>query len=54
MAQPKHTKNNAEGSGKDDRRSVTRPSDAKESEFIRVGKKVARKHAGTLRRLARS
>lgn len=54
MVQPRHTKNSSEVSGKNTRRSVTRSSGAKETEFVRVGKKVARKHADTLRRLAKS
>lgn len=54
MAQPKNTKNNAKVSDKNTRRSATRSSGAKESEFVRVGKRVAHEHADTLRRLAKS
>ena len=54
MVRSKHTKNNAKVSGKNVRRSATRSSDAKESEFVRVGKRVSREHADTLRRLAKS
>jgi hypothetical protein len=50
MVQPKHTKNSVKVSGKHIRRSAS----AKESEFVRVGKRVAREHADTLRRLAKS
>lgn len=53
MVQPKHTKNSAEVSGKNIRRSATRSSDTQESEFVRAAKRVAREHADTLRRLAK-
>lgn len=54
MARPERTKNSAKVSGEDNRRSATRSSGAKESDFVRAGKRVAREHADTLRRLAKN
>lgn len=49
MEKVKYIQNNVSGN-----RCSVSSSLAKESEFVRTGKRVAREHAGTLRRLAKS